>query len=105
VIATIATIATTLLRITQVPVWTGNSQQVHIFLSSHFSTFLNLQQLMNGTSMSSPNAAGCFALVASAAAAEGTLTSSTSLRRAFENTAVAEVRGDPAYVFVADRLL
>lgn len=54
----------------QVPVWTGNAQQ-----------------LMNGTSMSSPNAAGCFALVASAAAADGIRTSPTSLRRAFENTA------------------
>ncbi len=60
----------------QVPVWTGNAQQ-----------------LMNGTSMSSPNAAGCFALAASAAIADGVQTSPTSLRRAFENTADSEVSG------------
>jgi tripeptidyl-peptidase II len=52
----------------------------------------NAQQLMNGTSMSSPNAAGCFALVASAAAADGVRVSPASLRRAFENTAVEGVR-------------
>jgi len=56
--------------VTCVPVWTGNSQQ-----------------LMNGTSMSSPNAAGCFALVASAAMQDGVSISPLSLRRAFENTA------------------
>lgn len=48
---------------------------------------LQKSMLMNGTSMSSPNAAGCVALLVSACKAEGIPISSSRIRRALENTA------------------
>lgn len=56
--------------ITSVPSWT---------LARH--------QLMNGTSMSSPNATGCLTLLLSAAKAQNILTSPTRVRHAIENSA------------------
>jgi len=44
-------------------------------------------QMMNGTSMSSPNAAGCFALLVSAAKQSGLPISAVMMRRAVENSA------------------
>ena len=44
-------------------------------------------QLMNGTSMSSPHAAGCVALLLSACKAEGIPISPSRIYRAIENTA------------------
>uniref|UniRef100_M4BCP7 Tripeptidyl-peptidase II n=1 Tax=Hyaloperonospora arabidopsidis (strain Emoy2) TaxID=559515 RepID=M4BCP7_HYAAE len=49
---------------------------------------LNKKQLMNGTSMSSPNCAGNIALLVSALKAEGVEYTPYSIRRALENTAV-----------------
>jgi tripeptidyl-peptidase-2 len=49
---------------------------------------LKKKQLMNGTSMSSPNAAGCIALVLSAAKANGLTISPTRIRRAVERSAL-----------------
>jgi tripeptidyl-peptidase-2 len=48
---------------------------------------LQRSQLMNGTSMSSPNATGCVALLLSAAKAEGMKVSPVRLKRALMNTA------------------
>lgn len=48
---------------------------------------LQRNQLMNGTSMSSPNAAGCIALLLSAAKAEGIKVTPARLRRALMNCA------------------
>ncbi|CAI5726897.1 unnamed protein product [Hyaloperonospora brassicae] len=57
---------------------------------------LNKKQLMNGTSMSSPNCAGNIALLVSALKAEGVEYTPYSIRRALENTAVM-VPGVEAY--------
>jgi tripeptidyl-peptidase-2 len=48
---------------------------------------LQRNQLMNGTSMSSPNATGCVALLLSAAKAEGINLTPARLKRALGNTA------------------
>lgn len=48
---------------------------------------LQKSQLMNGTSMSSPNAAGCIALLLSAAKADGLRISPTRCKRALVNAA------------------
>jgi tripeptidyl-peptidase-2 len=48
---------------------------------------LNKSQLMNGTSMSSPNACGCVTLVLSALKNEGLPYSPSFIKRAVENTA------------------
>mmetsp|Transcript_8805 Transcript_8805/g.11071 ORF Transcript_8805/g.11071 Transcript_8805/m.11071 type:complete len:1292 (+) Transcript_8805:46-3921(+) len=48
---------------------------------------LQRNQLMNGTSMSSPNATGCIALLLSAAKAEGTQMTPSRLKRALINCA------------------
>jgi tripeptidyl-peptidase-2 len=48
---------------------------------------LQRNQLMNGTSMSSPNAAGCIALLLSAAKAEGIKVTPARLKRALMNCA------------------
>lgn len=48
---------------------------------------LNKSELMNGTSMSSPNACGCMALLQSAAKANSSSLSSARLRLAVENSA------------------
>ncbi len=48
---------------------------------------LQRNQLMNGTSMSSPNAAGCIALILSAAKAEGVKVTPARLKRALMNCA------------------
>eukprot|EP00927_Polykrikos_kofoidii_P018855 TRINITY_DN18781_c0_g2_i1.p1 TRINITY_DN18781_c0_g2~~TRINITY_DN18781_c0_g2_i1.p1 ORF type:complete len:1319 (+),score=219.18 TRINITY_DN18781_c0_g2_i1:95-4051(+) len=48
---------------------------------------LNAKQLMNGTSMSSPNACGCMALLASALKQRGWTVTPNRLRRAAENSA------------------
>lgn len=48
---------------------------------------LQRNQLMNGTSMSSPNATGCIALLLSAAKAEGIKMTPVRLKRALQNTA------------------
>ena len=48
---------------------------------------LQRNQLMNGTSMSSPNATGCIALLLSAAKAEGIKLTPARLKRALVNTA------------------
>lgn len=49
---------------------------------------LQKSQLMNGTSMSSPNAAGCIALLLSAAKAEGLCVSPVRVKRSILNSAV-----------------
>eukprot|EP00554_Chaetoceros_debilis_P010467 CAMPEP_0194110042 /NCGR_PEP_ID=MMETSP0150-20130528/9376_1 /TAXON_ID=122233 /ORGANISM="Chaetoceros debilis, Strain MM31A-1" /LENGTH=1321 /DNA_ID=CAMNT_0038799113 /DNA_START=77 /DNA_END=4042 /DNA_ORIENTATION=- len=49
---------------------------------------LQRNTLMNGTSMSSPNATGCIALLLSAAKAEGIKMTPTRLRRAIQNSAI-----------------
>ena len=48
---------------------------------------LQRNQLMNGTSMSSPNATGCIALLLSAAKAEGISTTPIRIKQALKNTA------------------
>eukprot|EP00854_Cymbomonas_tetramitiformis_P007018 gene7018-8369_t len=53
------------------------------------------RQLMNGTSMASPNAAGCIALLLSGLRAEGAPSSPARLRRALENSAMPVSPGDP----------
>lgn len=57
---------------------------------------LKSAQLMNGTSMASPNAAGCVALILSGLKASKIPYSNFSVRRAIENTA-AKVPGFDAY--------
>lgn len=48
---------------------------------------LKKNEMMNGTSMSAPNAAGCFALLVSAAKQSGLPISAVMMRRAVENSA------------------
>jgi len=51
--------------------------------------------LMNGTSMSSPNVAGCVALLLSALKAQNIPYSPYSIRRSLENTALKVPNYDP----------
>ena len=52
-------------------------------------------EMMEGTSMSSPNACGGFALVLSALKAKNVLYSPISIKRAFENTAKSIPNTEP----------
>ena len=58
---------------------------------------LQLNQLMNGTSMSSPNAAGCVALLLSGLAAQGIPYTPHGVRRALENTAAPLTGGTDVF--------